>query len=132
MDYFDQGFSGRVFKDSDVNWLYGYSIMVGKDSIFRVEARAVLEGLHIAWERTFRQIDMECDNALLVETILASGAASSRMMELRLIHMLLTQNWKVHTHHSSKERPDIIPLELLVIWFLRASCYSSSERPDRL
>ncbi|MBA0809133.1 hypothetical protein Gohar_024808 [Gossypium harknessii] len=58
---------GGVFRDSDANWLYDYSIVVGKDSTFRVEARAVLEELRIVWEWSFRQIDVECDNVLLVK-----------------------------------------------------------------
>ncbi|KAK5834266.1 hypothetical protein PVK06_018143 [Gossypium arboreum] len=90
---------GGVFRDSDANWLFRYSIVVGKDSIFRIEARVVLEGLCIAWERGFRQINVECDHVLLVETILVGGAASSRMVELKFIHLLLNRNWKVHFRH---------------------------------
>ncbi|MBA0566853.1 hypothetical protein Golob_011627, partial [Gossypium lobatum] len=56
---------GGVFRDFDANLLYDYSIVVGKDSTFRVEARAVLEELRIVWEKSFRQIDVECDNVLL-------------------------------------------------------------------
>ncbi|MBA0791408.1 hypothetical protein Gohar_015987 [Gossypium harknessii] len=54
---------------------------IGKDTIFRTIARAILEALIIAWENGFRQLDLECDNALLVETLLAGGAANSRMVE---------------------------------------------------
>ncbi|KAK5837210.1 hypothetical protein PVK06_013020 [Gossypium arboreum] len=79
-------------RGSNANWLCGFFTRVGKDSIFRVEAIAILEELSIAWERNFRQIDVECDNALLVETILSGGVASTKMMQLCLIHQLLTQN----------------------------------------
>ncbi|MBA0799754.1 hypothetical protein Gohar_010248, partial [Gossypium harknessii] len=69
-------------------------MMICKDTIFRIEVRFVLEGLCIAWEKGFRQLDLECDNALLVETFLASGSANSMMVELCIIHQLLCRNWK--------------------------------------
>ncbi|MBA0849030.1 hypothetical protein Goshw_010201 [Gossypium schwendimanii] len=37
--------------------------------IFRVEAKAMLEGLKLAWERGFRQVEVETDNALLLEIL---------------------------------------------------------------
>ncbi|MBA0632510.1 hypothetical protein Godav_001236, partial [Gossypium davidsonii] len=76
------------------NWLCGYSMMIGKDTIFRIEARSILEGLRIAWEKEFRQLDLECDNALLVESLLDGGATNSKMVELRLIHQILCRSWK--------------------------------------
>lgn len=76
--------TGGMFRNSIAKWLCDFSMVVGKDSIFRIEAKAMLEGLRIAWEKGFRQLDVECDNAILVETILASGAASSRMMNYNL------------------------------------------------
>ncbi|MFQ6660555.1 hypothetical protein Gotur_029032 [Gossypium turneri] len=84
-----------ILKDVMIEWLNVYMcglIIRGKDTIFRTIARAILEALIIAWENGFRQLDLECDNALLVETLLAGGAANSRMVELRLIHQLLCQN----------------------------------------
>lgn len=62
------------------------------DTIFKVEARAILECLNFARDKGFRQLEFECDNALLVETILDGGAADSNMTELRLIYRLLNQN----------------------------------------
>ncbi|MBA0551353.1 hypothetical protein Golob_022241 [Gossypium lobatum] len=34
-----------------------------------VEAKAMLEGLKLAWERGFRQVEVETDNALLLEIL---------------------------------------------------------------
>lgn len=50
----------------------------------------MLEGLRLARVRGYQRVEMECDNNLLVETILVSGAASSKMLELRPIHDMLT------------------------------------------
>ncbi|KAK5786994.1 hypothetical protein PVK06_041645 [Gossypium arboreum] len=77
---------GGVFKDLDANWLCGYSLAFGKGFVFKVEARTILEGLFIAWEKGFRKIEVECDSALLVELLLTNWGASSSLVELHLLH----------------------------------------------
>ncbi|MFQ6625417.1 hypothetical protein Gotur_026630 [Gossypium turneri] len=91
-----------VFRDFNANWLGGYSMRIGKESIFRIEARAMLEGLRIAWDMGFRQIELKCDNALLLELLLAGWHTDSRLVELRLVRQLLSRNWKVRIHHSPR------------------------------
>ncbi|MBA0777014.1 hypothetical protein Gotri_005081, partial [Gossypium trilobum] len=53
-----------------------FAMRIGKDSIFKIEVRAILEGLNLAWAFDFRQLELECDNTLVVKTILASGAGT--------------------------------------------------------
>lgn len=101
---------GGVFKDSSTKWLCGFSMTVGKDSIFKIEARAVLEGLRMAWERRFKQLDVECGNAILVQTILACKIVNSRMMELQLIHVLLNRNWRVRFRHIPRSHNEVADL----------------------
>ncbi|MBA0682342.1 hypothetical protein Goari_024069, partial [Gossypium aridum] len=90
---------GGVFRDMNGSWLCGFLMRLGGDIIFKVEARAIFKGLNLAWDKGFRQLELECDNALLVETILVGGAADSNLTELRLIYRLLNRNWKVHIRH---------------------------------
>ncbi|KAK5838557.1 hypothetical protein PVK06_007288 [Gossypium arboreum] len=52
------------------------------DTIFRVEAHAMLEGLRIARDRGNRQLEIECDNALLVECLLMGCTINSSLAEL--------------------------------------------------
>ncbi|MBA0581345.1 hypothetical protein Gorai_023526, partial [Gossypium raimondii] len=59
------------------------------DSVFKVEARAMVEGLFIAWGKGFKRIEVECDNALLIELLLATCGVNSSLVELRLLHQLL-------------------------------------------
>ncbi|MBA0762820.1 hypothetical protein Gotri_012384 [Gossypium trilobum] len=44
-------------------------------------------------------LKFECDNTLLIEIILASGVADSRLTELRLIHNMLIRPWEVRVRH---------------------------------
>lgn len=53
-----------------------------KKMVFCVEARAILEGLRIAWEKGYKQLEIECNNALLVEFLLAGSSTSSNLTEL--------------------------------------------------
>ncbi|KAA3474677.1 AP-1 complex subunit gamma-2-like [Gossypium australe] len=85
---------GRVIRDADATWVCGFTMAVGKETPFKFEARVVLDGLHLAWEKGLRQVELECDNALLVESLLAGGVVNSSMAKLRLLHCLLGRNWK--------------------------------------
>ncbi|MBA0799317.1 hypothetical protein Gohar_009840 [Gossypium harknessii] len=60
-----------------------------------------LNGSYVAIGGVIRDanLEIECDNALLVETIVASGAADSKMLELHTIHRMIHLNWKVCIHH---------------------------------
>ncbi|KAK5825589.1 hypothetical protein PVK06_020445 [Gossypium arboreum] len=69
----------------------GYAMSFGNESIFKVETRAMLEGLFLAWDKGFRKVEVESDNALLVELLLSGGGASSSLIELQLLHRVLHQ-----------------------------------------
>lgn len=86
---------GGVFKDLDARWLCGFSMTVAKNTIFHVEARAMLEGLHIAWDRGQRQLKIECANALLVECFLVGCTVNSTLAKLHLIHSFINRDWRI-------------------------------------
>ncbi|MBA0678932.1 hypothetical protein Goari_020249, partial [Gossypium aridum] len=67
-------------------------------------ARAILESLCIAWEKGYRQLEIECDNALLVESVLMGGAASSKLVKLHLINAYLKRNWKTRIRHIPRSQ----------------------------
>ncbi|MBA0638936.1 hypothetical protein Goklo_022001, partial [Gossypium klotzschianum] len=72
----------------------GFSRLLGKEVIFKIEARAILEGLH--------QLEVESDNDLLIETIVKGGATDSQIMKLRRIHQMACRGWKVCFRHVPK------------------------------
>ncbi|KAH1082082.1 hypothetical protein J1N35_021843 [Gossypium stocksii] len=51
------------------------------------QACAIYEGLSIAWGKRFRQVELECDNTLLVETFIATRANSSKFINYLLKHL---------------------------------------------
>ncbi|MBA0818742.1 hypothetical protein Gohar_019516, partial [Gossypium harknessii] len=78
------------------------------DIDFKIEVKFVLEDLRLAWERGFRQVELECDNALLVETLLVGGATNSRMVELELIYGLLYRRWKVRIRYVPSAQNEVV------------------------
>ncbi|KAK5812352.1 uncharacterized protein LOC108458715 [Gossypium arboreum] len=83
---------GGVIRDTDGNWLCGYSMSLGKDEVFRIEARFMLEGLQVAWDKSDRQFELESDNVLLVELIIVNNSIDNLIIELRAIHKLTQMN----------------------------------------
>lgn len=77
---------GGVIRDANANWLWGYSLSFGTESFFKVEVRALLKGLNIAWNKGFRKVVVEYDNALLVDLIISDGGANSSLVEVCLLH----------------------------------------------
>lgn len=63
----------NLFRDHNGTWLSGFSMRTGKDSIFKTEVRAIFEGLKLAGSLGYKQLSLECYNALAIETILAWG-----------------------------------------------------------
>ncbi|MBA0735816.1 hypothetical protein Gogos_019631 [Gossypium gossypioides] len=43
----------------------GFEIVVGLVDIFKIEARALLEGLKFAWAKGYRRVKIENDNSIL-------------------------------------------------------------------
>ncbi|KAA3458399.1 protection of telomeres protein 1b-like isoform X1 [Gossypium australe] len=74
-----------VFTYSSANWLHCITMKTGKERIFKVEARAILKGLQIAWEAGYRHLELECNNAMVVELILVGEVAVNRMTEFLCI-----------------------------------------------
>ncbi|MBA0769812.1 hypothetical protein Gotri_018509 [Gossypium trilobum] len=52
----------------------------------KIEARAILEGLKLAWNRGFKRVELESDNAMLIETIRSGLTPVSSVDEIRKIH----------------------------------------------
>ncbi|MBA0810136.1 hypothetical protein Gohar_002154, partial [Gossypium harknessii] len=58
---------GGMIRDHEGNWLFGFGMRIGRYGIFQTEARALYEGLVVAWHEGFRQIEVESDNAILID-----------------------------------------------------------------
>lgn len=58
----------------------------------------------MAWERGYRNVEVECDNSLLLNLILMEGVTDSKMLEIRLIYELLNRTQDVLIRYVPRER----------------------------
>lgn len=86
-------------RDANGVWQCDFSMTIGQGTIFQVEAKAMLEGLRLAWDKGYRKLELKCDHGFLVETIVEGGAIDSKMTELRLIYNMLKRLWDVRIRH---------------------------------
>ncbi|MBA0652546.1 hypothetical protein Goklo_019801, partial [Gossypium klotzschianum] len=61
--HLSQASIGGVIRDSTGEWLLGFSMKVAGSDVFQVEARAIYEGIKLAWNRGFRCVEVNSDNA---------------------------------------------------------------------
>ncbi|KAK5774435.1 hypothetical protein PVK06_042290 [Gossypium arboreum] len=61
-------------------------IVRGPNGGWLIEAKAILEGLKLAWAKEFKCVEMESDNAMLIEIIRNGLATVSSVAEVRQIH----------------------------------------------
>ncbi|MBA0839154.1 hypothetical protein Goarm_004915, partial [Gossypium armourianum] len=62
-------------------------------------AWVVLEGLKLAWDQGFRKVELESDDALLIEAIQNGLVAVSNVDEVKMIHNYCSKAWQVKFRH---------------------------------
>ncbi|KAK5838359.1 hypothetical protein PVK06_007088 [Gossypium arboreum] len=90
-------------------------------SVFHIEARALYEGLKLAWDLGFLNIEVESDNTLLIDIVRSRGAVDSSFTELRWLNdlhvfrmppvsvrPLLTLYMNGYLHEVSKEQTGVL------------------------
>lgn len=74
--------------------MLGYNIRFGNESILSMEARAMLEGLHLAWAKRVKKIEVESNNVLLIELLQSGGKIYNSLVEVQPIHQILQRDWE--------------------------------------
>ncbi|KAH1033295.1 hypothetical protein J1N35_045469 [Gossypium stocksii] len=77
---------GEVIRGPNGGWLVGFEMVTRLTDIFQIKARAMLEGLKIAWACGFHQVEVESDNALLVDIPRNRLVGTNSIAEVRMIH----------------------------------------------
>ncbi|KAH1040254.1 hypothetical protein J1N35_041997 [Gossypium stocksii] len=76
----------------------------------------------------FRQIKVTCDNALLVELLLADGGENSNLVVLRLLHQILRRRWRGRIHHISRIHNEVID-HMVKCYILGVSSFAIYDNP---
>lgn len=93
---------GGMLQFSNAKWLWGYAMRIDDDSIFKVEARGMLEGCISCMRQRLQKNEVESDNALLVELLHLGGGINSNLVEVRLLHQTLRRDWETRVWHISR------------------------------
>lgn len=86
---------GGVGRRPSGDWLFGFKMSVSITDIFQIEAKVILEGLRLAWNKGVKQVKLESDNDSLIEFLQTSLVSMSSVVEIRLIHDLYLKDLKV-------------------------------------
>ncbi|MBA0676774.1 hypothetical protein Goari_018232, partial [Gossypium aridum] len=94
---------GGTVRDSNGKWLTGFAMVTGMVEVFQVEARTMVEGLKLSWMKGYKQVQINYDNALLIDTIRNGFASISNIREVQLIHEWCHKDWKIKFRHILRE-----------------------------
>ncbi|MBA0560839.1 hypothetical protein Golob_017715 [Gossypium lobatum] len=87
-------------------WLFFRGRLLSNEE--QVETRAVLEGLKLAWDQGFSQIELECDNSMLIELIRNGWVTVSNVDAIRGIHGWCLKLWEVKFRHIQREANRVV------------------------
>ncbi|KAH9779858.1 putative ribonuclease H protein [Citrus sinensis] len=97
------GASGLI-RDSNGNWLMGFTINLGMYSVVSAELWGLLHGLRVAWEYGFRRLQVGVDNKSAVHLLeMAHPSTNEDAILVKAIRELLARDWIIHMEHVYKE-----------------------------
>ncbi|KAG8474967.1 hypothetical protein CXB51_031695 [Gossypium anomalum] len=78
-----------VFRDHEGEWLLRFDMNIGRSSVYQTEARALYEGMIMAWNEGFHKITVKSNNAILTDSINNGYALDNNLLAVQLIHTSL-------------------------------------------
>lgn len=96
---------GGVIRDAAGNWEFGFAKKVDAGSPEAAEMMAIREGLQIAWDCNYRNLEVECDARGVVQLLSKPLEAENHPLGVIImdICILLTRNWSVEFRHTKRE-----------------------------
>ncbi|MBA0745599.1 hypothetical protein Gogos_008170, partial [Gossypium gossypioides] len=70
---------GGVLRGLNGSWMGVFDMVVGLSDIFKIEARALLEGLKFVWAKGYRKVEIESDNSLLITILRENNGVANRI-----------------------------------------------------
>ncbi|KAJ1406818.1 Ribonuclease H domain [Sesbania bispinosa] len=103
---------GGVLRESDGNWLWGFSDHRAYGSVLEAELLAIQVGLQFAWEQNHRCVLCETDSLEVIHLLNDDRPCSSSTgligLLLGQIKVLLQQPWEVHLSHILREANSLV------------------------
>lgn len=81
--------AGRLVRDKNGKWLWGYTRSLGRCSVLEAELWQILDGLDLLWKHGYRNIVVESNNAAAVKLLMNEGNARQSISVARRIRSIL-------------------------------------------
>lgn len=96
--------AGGLIRNSNGEWIKGFSINLGVYSVTMAELWGIYQGLLLAWEIGIRDLLIEADSACAVQMIARDCFTVNACYPLICdIKGLMARNWRVAVHHFYRE-----------------------------
>lgn len=96
--------AGGLIRNSNGEWVNGFSINLGVYSVTMAELWGIYQGLLLAWEIGIRDLLIEADSACAVQMIARDCFTVNACYPLICdIKGLMARNWRVAVHHFYRE-----------------------------
>ncbi|KAL3531426.1 hypothetical protein ACH5RR_010748 [Cinchona calisaya] len=94
-----------LFRNTTGDWLLGYSRRIGITTILVAELWAVRDGLHLARDRGFRNLELSIDSLQIVTSLLDSKTPTPSPIFTLLLDCRSLRNkfWTVRIRHIHRE-----------------------------
>ncbi|KAH9685693.1 putative ribonuclease H protein [Citrus sinensis] len=95
---------GGLIRDSNGNWLMGFTVNLGMCSVLSAELWGLLHGLRVACDHGFRRLQVGVENKSIVHLLeRAHPSANENAILVKAIRELLAHDWIVHMEHVYRE-----------------------------
>ncbi|WCJ44057.1 Ribonuclease H-like superfamily protein [Euphorbia peplus] len=96
--------AGGIIRNCHGNWLQGFARRIGNCSVLRAELWGIYDGLNLAWTMGYKQVQVEVDNQLCVNSILhPTSLPNDSFALIQEILALFARDWQVTIQHSYRE-----------------------------
>ncbi|XP_010666966.1 uncharacterized protein LOC104884068 [Beta vulgaris subsp. vulgaris] len=97
--------AGGVFRNATGDWEFGFSKKVDAGLAEAAELMAIREGLQIAWDRNFHNLEVECDAKGVIKLLSSPLEAENHPLGVIImdICILLIMDWKVDFLHIKRD-----------------------------
>ncbi|KAJ1388116.1 Ribonuclease H domain [Sesbania bispinosa] len=96
---------GRVMRDSEGAWLWGFSATGGIGSVIEAEIWALITGLQFAWDKEYRKVHCETDSLEVIHMLNHDPSSlfgqTKRLLEQ--LKYLLSRPWEIRVSHVFRE-----------------------------
>ncbi|XVF15275.1 hypothetical protein REPUB_Repub09cG0137100 [Reevesia pubescens] len=96
--------AGGVLRDDSGSFLCAFTYKIGISSILNAELWAILIGLHISWEKGYRNIHLESDSLSAIKKLNEQpNAFDSNLHIIKAIKVLQQREWSCMIDHIYRE-----------------------------